>query len=217
MRKLLVLAALAALVGVQSPALSQDRGRHEGQDNRGRVGGNENRGGGPRSGITQSAPNPAAQSGRNAIGQREMREHRDAPSPNAGRGDFDRRDDNRRDFNRPDNRRPDFDNGPRGGRPDIGPRRDFRNYRNYHQNFRAERRFRIAPYRRPPGFYSHRWSWGEFLPAPFWVRDYWLIDYFAYGLPPPPFGAIWVRVGDDALLIDRYTGEIIEVDYEVFY
>ena len=226
MRKFLITAALAALVGANAPAVAQDRGHHEGRDNGAHAGGNENRGG-PRPDGPAPAPNPAAASGRNAIGQRDFREHRDAPSParsapavtapNAMRGNADRRDGNRRDFNRPDNRRPDFNNAMRGARPDNGPRRDFSNYRNYHQNFRAERRFRVGPYRRPQGFYSHRWSWGEFLPAPFWVRDYWLIDYFAYGLPPPPFGAIWVRVGDDALLIDRYTGEIIEVDYGVFY
>ena len=39
----------------------------------------------------------------------------------------------------------------------------------------------------------------------------------ALALIAPPYGAIWVRVGDDALLIDQYTGEIIEVDYGVFY
>jgi Ni/Co efflux regulator RcnB len=235
MRKLLVLAALAALVGVQSPAMAQDRGRHEGQDNGGRVGGNENRGGGPQSGISQSAPNPAAENGRGAIGQRETREHHDAPaqarSAPAMAQAPERRNDNRSDFNQQN--RGNRDNDARRGEPGRqdfnrpgpagpnnsfrGQRRDFSNFRNYHQNFRAERRFRVAPYRRPPGFYSHRWGWGEFLPAPFWVRDYWLIDYFDYGLPPPPFGAIWVRVGDDALLIDRDSGEIIEVDYGVFY
>jgi Ni/Co efflux regulator RcnB len=239
MRKLLILAALAALVGVQSPATAQDRGRHEGQDkgqdNGGRAGGNENRGGGPRSGVSQSAPN--SENGRNAIGQRETREHHDAPSQarsapamaqapdrgNDNRSDFNRQnrgdrnndarqgDRGRQDFNRPGSSGPGFNNNSRGSR------RDFSNFRNYHQNFRAERRFRVGPYRRPQGYYSHRWSWGEFLPAPFWARDYWLIDFFDYGLPPPPFGAIWVRVGDDALLIDRDSGEIIEVDYGVFY
>ena len=30
-------------------------------------------------------------------------------------------------------------------------------------------------------------------------------------------GAVWVRDGDDALLIDRYSGEVIEVEYGIFY
>jgi len=138
----------------------------------------------------------------NAIGQRDNRRDNDRP-------DFNRRGSDRRDVRGPDDRR-DFNNG-------RGERRDFSNYRNYHQNFRASQRFRAGAYRRPPGYFARRWSWGQTLPVAFWARDYWLTDFYAYDLPPPPYGATWVRVGDDALLIDQYTGEIIEVNYGVFY
>jgi Ni/Co efflux regulator RcnB len=57
---------------------------------------------------------------------------------------------------------------------------------------------------------------GEFLPVSFWAPSYWLNDYMAYALAPPPYGAVWVRVGDDALLVDRVSGEIITVEYGVF-
>ncbi len=219
MRKFLISAAIVSLIGGASLAMAQDR------DHRGPERGN------------------SSESGRNAIGQSQFREHHDAPSPpsgvrdrapdtNPGRMDSgrrndsvgqrdNRRDNDRADFNRPgpdrrDVRRPDYRpdfNDRRGGRE----RRDFRDYHNYHQNFRASHRFRAAPYRRPPGYFARRWSWGQTLPAAFWTRDYWLTDFYAYDLPPPPYGAIWVRVGDDALLIDQYTGEIIEVDYGVFF
>jgi Ni/Co efflux regulator RcnB len=33
----------------------------------------------------------------------------------------------------------------------------------------------------------------------------------------PPFGYQWVRSGDDAILIDANTGEILQVRYDVFY
>jgi Ni/Co efflux regulator RcnB len=98
-----------------------------------------------------------------------------------------------------------------------GQRHDFRGYRDFHRSFRAERRFRGPIYRRPAGWYDHRWSFGEFLPSAFWARDYWLSDYRAYDLQPPPYGAIWVRVGDDALLVDQDSGEVITVEYGVFY
>jgi Ni/Co efflux regulator RcnB len=98
-----------------------------------------------------------------------------------------------------------------------GGRRDYRNYNNFHRSFRATRRFRAPSYRRPVGWYRHRWNFGEFLPAAFWARDYWLMDYRAYDLPPPPYGAVWVRVGGDALLVDQDSGEIITVEYDVFY
>ena len=35
-------------------------------------------------------------------------------------------------------------------------------------------------------------------------------------MPPMP-GTVWVRYGDDALLIDRYTGEVIQVAYGIFW
>lgn len=122
------------------------------------------------------------------------------------------RDNDRRDWGRDDDRR-DW-NRERGGYG--GPRRDFRDYSNYHRDWRPTRRFRAPAYHRPPGWYSRRWSFGQILPSLFWTRDYWL-DYRLYDLPPPPYGAVWVRVGDDALMIDDYSGEIITVAYNVFY
>jgi Ni/Co efflux regulator RcnB len=98
-----------------------------------------------------------------------------------------------------------------------GPRRDFTSFRDFHRSFNAPHRFRGPDYRRPNGWYDHRWSFGEFLPSLFWAPSYWLNDYYRYGLPPPPYGAVWVRDGYDALLIDRDSGEIITVEYDVFY
>jgi Ni/Co efflux regulator RcnB len=126
----------------------------------------------------------------------------------------------RRSFNDNRNASSDFN---RDGRTDFrpgrgaAPRHDFSGFRDFHRNFQASRRFQAPTYRRPAGWYSHRWAFGEFLPAAFWMRDYWLIDFADYDLPPPPFGAVWVRVDHDALLIDEDTGEIITVAYDVFY
>jgi hypothetical protein len=125
-----------------------------------------------------------------------------------------------------DNNRSGWDNNNRGwdnnrGRNDnyrggYSGRRDWRSYGNYHRDWRPTRRYRAPVYNRPRGWYSHRWTFGEILPSLFWARDYWL-DYRLYDLPPPPYGAVWVRVGDDALMIDDYSGEIITVAYNVFY
>ena len=112
----------------------------------------------------------------------------------------------------------DFNRGGQGfNRGGPGGRHDFRGFGDFHQNFNAPRHFHAGAYRRPPGWYPHRWVFGEFLPSAFWARDYWLMDYVDFGLPPPPYGAVWVRYGDDALLIDEDTGEIITVEYGVFY
>src|SRR5690348_5274471 len=197
MRTFLIPLTIIGLVAGASFALAQDhdRGGPRGGEQHGGPRGGEPRGGEQRGGEQRGGP---AMSG--------PREHREAPAmraapnppANAMRSyDNDRRDnramrgpDNgpRRDFNRPGNRP---NNAMRGG-----PRRDFSSVRNFHQNFRAERRFHAPVYRRPPGWYARRWTWGEFLPVAFWPRNYWITDFYIYDLPPPPFGAIWVRVGD---------------------
>lgn len=123
----------------------------------------------------------------------------------------------------PHGNRPGFSNRPGFGntRPGFGNNRparpDFNNFRFRNQNFRARRRFRAPAYRPPPGFFARRWSWGMMLPSLFWARQFWLTDFALFDLPPPPFGTVWVRVGEDALLIDQSSGMIITVAYGVFY
>jgi len=43
------------------------------------------------------------------------------------------------------------------------------------------------------------------------------MDYANFALPQPPFGAVWVRVGEDALLVDQTNGQVVSVVYGVFY
>jgi Ni/Co efflux regulator RcnB len=38
-----------------------------------------------------------------------------------------------------------------------------------------------------------------------------------FGLLIPPYGYVWVRYGDDALLVDTRTGMVLQVRYGVFY
>ena len=81
----------------------------------------------------------------------------------------------------------------------------------------AKRRFHAGVYRSPPGWFVHHWVLAERLPRPWFVRDYWIMDWQVYGLWAPVDGLIWVRVGNDALLIDPDTGEIIGIEYDVFW
>jgi Ni/Co efflux regulator RcnB len=87
----------------------------------------------------------------------------------------------------------------------------------YQRNFVAPRRFHADVYVRPHGWYEHRWTYGEMLPAYFWTQNYWLSDYNNYGLGDPPPGFVWVRYGNDALLVDQNSGEVLQVEYDVFY
>jgi len=83
--------------------------------------------------------------------------------------------------------------------------------------FRSARRFQAGAYRRPEGWYQRRWAYGDILPSIFWAQDYWLTNYWLYDLSPPPYGYVWVRYGNAALLIEESTGRVVEVVYGAFY
>jgi|GEM_PF-2596024 len=95
--------------------------------------------------------------------------------------------------------------------------RHVANVRALRRNFAAPRRFHHSAYVRPAGWYAHRWVYGERLPAAWYAHNYWIVDFSLFGLIAPPYDYEWIRVGDDALLVDIDTGEILRVEYGVFY
>jgi Ni/Co efflux regulator RcnB len=103
------------------------------------------------------------------------------------------------------------------GGPGFTSHRTVLNFRSFHRNFNAPRRFHFGFYNRPHGWYAHRWVYGERLPGGWFGRDYWIGNYATFGLIGPPDGYQWVRDGDDALLVDVDTGEVLQVEYGVFY
>jgi len=124
---------------------------------------------------------------------------------NGDRRDWDRRggdrnDGNRNGWNRHDDR----------GRPHWQQGR-------YPPVYRSHQRYRYGYYRPPIGFYAHSWAFGEFLPHGWYGSDYLLNDWWSYGLPYPPLGYDWVRVGNDALLIDSYSGQVVQVVQDIFW
>jgi Ni/Co efflux regulator RcnB len=199
-------------------ALAQDRDRDRDRDRDGRGDAtqqddNNNRGDRnrerrrPDQQQQQQAPQP--QQGP----QRQGRDW-DGDRDNDRRGDWN---DGRRDRDARDNR---FDDRRFGDRDrDRFDNRDRRrgNWAQFRRSYDAPRRFRVGVYRAPPGYRYHRWTHGQRLPRAYYARDYWLTNFVIYGLFAPPPGLMWVRYGPDALLIDTYTGEIVQVRYNVFY
>jgi Ni/Co efflux regulator RcnB len=86
----------------------------------------------------------------------------------------------------------------------------------YQHNFQAARSYHIGPYRRPGGWAPHHWGYGQILPRAYWAAPYLVADYWLFALEVPPAGYEWVRDGNDALLIDTNSGEILQVEYGVF-
>ena len=87
----------------------------------------------------------------------------------------------------------------------------------YRRNITAHHRYHFGNYRAPQGYSYHRYSYGDRLPGGYFGRDFWIVDFAGYGLREPPDGYVWVRYGSDAVLIDEYTGEIVEIVYDQFY
>jgi Ni/Co efflux regulator RcnB len=87
----------------------------------------------------------------------------------------------------------------------------------YQRNVTAPRRYHYGTYHAPRGYHYTRYSYGQRLPALYFASNFWLSDFVNFGLMAPPDGYVWVRYGDDAVLVDRYTGEILQVQYNVFY
>lgn len=108
-------------------------------------------------------------------------------------------------------------------------RRDSRN--RWDRSWRNDRRYDWQRYRysnshifRRGGYYApyrnHRYSRlsiGLILGSAFFGQNYWINDPWYYRLPPAYPGTRWVRYYDDVLLIDVYTGEVIDVIYDFFW
>jgi Ni/Co efflux regulator RcnB len=101
------------------------------------------------------------------------------------------------------------------GRPSNGPN-NAREYNGHWQNTRTPRQNHEDGYRPPEGYEHRHWGHGDRLPPSYYARNYWISNFLAFGLFAPPPNLVWVRVGDDALLIDQYSGEVVQVDYDVF-
>mgnify|MGYP005996433165 CR=1 FL=1 len=107
--------------------------------------------------------------------------------------------------------------------------RDFRRWNN--NGWRNDRRygwndwrrsnqylFRPGPYYAP--FRSHRYNRldiGFYLDSLFFQPRFFLNDPYAYRLPPAYGPYQWVRYYDDVVLVDIYTGEVVDVIHDFFW
>lgn len=91
-------------------------------------------------------------------------------------------------------------------------RYDWRSYRNSHR-----RLFRLGRYYDPYGWGYRRFSIGFSLGSSYYGSNYWLDDPWMYRLPPAYGPYRWVRYYDDALLVNIYSGQVVDVLYNFFW
>lgn len=168
----------------------------------------------PQAPQARPAPRPPGADGRYGGGpDRNDRDRNDRDRGDRDWGDRDRGGDDRR-----------WDDGRRGGDPRWNDGRrpndhDRPRYdrRHYPPVYRIPHRYHVPPYRRPPGWYSFSWGFGDVLPNGWYGSNYRILDWWSYGLPMPPLGYDWIRVGDDALLVDNFSGRVVQVVYDLFW
>jgi len=88
--------------------------------------------------------------------------------------------------------------------------------RDFVVNGHASRPFAAAPYAWPQGYGYQPIGVGGYLAPAFWSPDYFVVDYYLYGVPPPEPDFAWIRYGPDLLLMNLDTGEVVQVVSGVF-
>ncbi len=89
---------------------------------------------------------------------------------------------------------------------------DWRRYRGYNSSI-----FRSGSYYDPYGYGYRRFSIGFNLFPSYYQSSYWLNDPWRYRLPPAYGPYRWVRYYDDALLVNIYSGQVVDVIYSFFW
>ena len=90
-------------------------------------------------------------------------------------------------------------------------RYDWRSYRDRHRST-----FHVGVYFDPFGYSYRPFGIGYRLPQLYFGQRYW-IDPGMYQLPYPPPGTQWVRYWNDAVLVDMYSGEVVDVIRDFFW
>lgn len=141
--------------------------------------------------------------------------HQDEDSSWSRNRDGGRDGDRRWDGNRDGDRRWDGDRD-RNHRWSSDWRRDHRyDWRSYRSRYGSL--YRLGRYHDPYGWGYRRFSIGFNLWPSYYGSSYWLNDPWRYRLPPAYWPYRWVRYFDDALLVNIYTGQVVDVINNFFW
>jgi len=91
-------------------------------------------------------------------------------------------------------------------------RYDWQNHRHRHRSL-----FHLGFYYDPFGWSYRPYSIGWRLWPSYYSSRYWISDPWQYRLPYAPPGYRWIRYWDDALLVDTFTGEVVDVIHNFFW
>ena len=85
-------------------------------------------------------------------------------------------------------------------------RYDWQNHRRHHRSL-----FHLGFYYDPFGWGYQSYQIGWRLWPAYYSNRYWINDPWMYRLPYAPPGYVWVRYWDDALLVDTWSGTVVDM------
>ena len=91
-------------------------------------------------------------------------------------------------------------------------RYDWHNYRHHHRSL-----FHLGFYFDPYGWGYQPFSIGWRLWPSYYSRNYWINDPWMYRLPYAPPGYVWIRYFNDALLVDTWSGQVVDAIPDFFW
>ena len=91
-------------------------------------------------------------------------------------------------------------------------RYDWRDYREQHRSV-----FQVGVYYDPFGWGYQRYNVGWRLYPAYYEQNYWIDDPYMYDLPYAPWPYEWVRYYNDALLVNVFTGQVVDSIYGFFW
>ncbi len=77
--------------------------------------------------------------------------------------------------------------------------------------------FQLGNYYDPFGWGYQPYQSGWRMWPSYYSSNYWINDPWYYRLPYAPRGTRWVRYWDDAILVDTWSGQVVDVIYNFFW
>ncbi len=89
-------------------------------------------------------------------------------------------------------------------------------YAQYRKTVTSKKHYEAAAYVAPEGYTVTRYSLGQRVPTVVLHSGSVMNNYTDYALVAPPNGLTWIRIGNDAFLVEGNTGEVVQADYDLF-
>lgn len=89
---------------------------------------------------------------------------------------------------------------------------DWHNHRHHHRSL-----FHLGFYYDPFGWNYSPFQVGWRMWPSYYSSRYWINDPWMYRLPYAPPGYRWIRYWDDAVLVDTWSGQVVDVIYNFFW